>query len=289
MDIILNLFTAVIRSTTPLLFWALAVVFSERVGIWFLGVEGVGLAGALAGILGEIYFGHPLAGVGAAIVTGALLGYLMNLLLIKFPTNQTAIGLAFNTTMLGLTSFIYRLGGAESARSVKGYTDTFFGFNVFAIIAVILVFGSWWLLHHTGTGLKIRAVGESAIFAEAAGINARKTKIIVMIFAGILAALAGDALTQGWVAVFAVNVTAGRGFIGMAAVYLGRWNPLLASLACLVFGLGESLAYRAQASAFSGTSTYLFQMLPYVLTLLSVAILGQSKSPRDAGKPFIKQ
>lgn len=289
MDVFLSFFTSMMRSSAPIIFWALAVVFAERVGIWFLGVEGIGLAGALAGVLGEIYIGHPFAGIICGIIVGTVFGFFMNYLLIKFPTDQTAIGIAFNTTMLGLTSFIYRLGGAQSASLIDGYAKVFFGFNIFAVLAILLTVVSWWLLFRTGFGLKMRAVGENATAAEAGGINVRKTRVLTMCLSGALAAFGGVALTQGWVCAFAENVTAGRGFIGMAAVYLGRWNPLLAMLACFVFGIGEALAFRAQASAFSGTNTFYFQMLPYVLTLLAVAVLGQSKSPADAGKPYLRE
>lgn len=289
MEVFISLLASVIRSSTPLIFWAVSVVFAERVGIWFLGVEGVGLAGAFASVVGEIYLGSPLAGLFASMLVGLLLGWLMNILLIKFPTDQTAVGIAFNTTMLGLTSFLYRIGGARSASLIKGYSATFLGFSIFSLLAIIAAIFSWWLLFRTGFGLKLRSVGESAVAAEAGGIDVQKTRILTMCLAGMLAALGGSALAQGWVCAFAENVTAGRGFIGMAAVYLGRWNPLLAMLACLVFGIGEAFAFRAQASAFSGTSTYYFQMLPYALTLIAVAVLGQAKSPADAGKPYLKQ
>lgn len=288
MEIFLSLFTSIMRSSAPLILWALAVVYAERVGIWFLGVEGIGLVGALAGVLGEIYFGHPLAGLACALLSGLLFGYIMHFLLIAFPTDQTAIGIAFNTTILGLTSFVYRLGGVRSASLINGYAKSYMGFNMYAVVAIILTIVSWWLLFRTGFGVKLRAVGESATAAEASGINVLKTRTLVMCLAGMLAAFGGDALTQGWVCAFAENVTAGRGFIGMAAVYLGRWNPLLAMVACFVFGIGESFSFRAQASAFSGTNTFYFQMLPYLLTLMAVAILGQAKSPADAGKPYIK-
>ncbi len=284
-----NFLTSVIYCSAPLIFWAMAVVFAERVGIWFLGVEGIALAGALAGILGEIYLGAPIYGLFCAIGVGALLGWLMNLLLIRFPTDQTAIGIAFNTTMLGLTSFIYRLGGSTSAAMVEGLSGSIGGFSIYGILALIIVLGSWWYMFKTGAGLKLRSVGDGVAAAEAAGINVIRTRILVMILAGVLAALGGDALTQGWVKGYAENVTAGRGFIGMAAVYFGRWNPLLATLACLVFGIGMALAYRFQASSFSGSSSYLFSMIPYVLTLLAVAILGQAKSPADAGKPYLRK
>lgn len=285
-EVILSFVTSTIRSATPLVIWALAVVFAERVGVWFLGVEGIGLAGALAGVMGEIYTGTPIGGVLAALVVGGVLGLVNALLLVRLPTDQTAIGIGFNTTMLGLTSFVFRMGGSKAAGFVQGLTNHVFGMTVYSLVAVVLVIGSWFFLFKTGPGLKLRSAGDSSGAAAANGINLFKTRILVLVVAGMLAGLAGDALTQGWIRTFSDNVTMGRGFIGMAAVYFGRWNPLYAALACLIFGAGEALAYRAQAASFGGNNSFYFLMIPYVFTLLAVTILGQAKGPNDAGKPL---
>ncbi len=285
-DAVLSFVTSTIRSATPLMIWALAVVFAERVGVWFLGAEGIGLAGALAGVMGEVYFGHPLGGVLMALVAGGLLGLINALFLVRLPSDQTAIGIGFNTTMIGLTSFMFRLGDSEVAGFVNGLADNFYGFTLHSVIAIVLVIGSWWFLFKTGPGLKLRSTGDKMHAAEANGINILKTRIIVLVLAGILAGLAGDALTQGWIRTFSDNVTMGRGFIGMAAVYFGRWNPLFAALACLIFGAGEALAFRAQAASFGGNNSFYFLMIPYALTLIAVAVLGQAKGPADAGKPL---
>lgn len=285
-EMILSFMGSTIRSATPIVIWALAVVFAERAGIWFLSVEGIGLAGALAGVMGELYFGSPVYGLLLSLLVGAVLGLANALFLVCLPTDQTAIGIAFNTTMIGLTSFILRMGGQKAGGFVEGMAGNILGFTPHSIIALVLVGGSWLFFFRTGSGLKLRSLGDDANAARANGVNVLKARVLVLIVAGILAGLAGDALTQGWIRTFSDNVTMGRGFIGMAAVYFGRWNPLFAAAACLIFGAGEALAFRAQTVSFGGNNSFYFMMIPYVLTLLAVAILGQARGPADAGKPL---
>jgi simple sugar transport system permease protein len=287
-DIFMSFVTSMVRSATPLVIWALAVTLAERAGVWMLSVEGIGLAGALAGVMGEIYLGAPALGLLSSLITGAALGAVNAVLLVRLPTDQTAIGIAFNTTMIGLSSFVFRMGGSKAAGFVSGLAGSFFGFTAHSAMALCLVFLMWLFLFKTGAGLRLRSLGDGVHAAEASGINVAKARMAAITAAGVLAGLAGDALTQGWIRTFSDNVTMGRGFIGMAAVYFGRWNPMLAALACLIFGAGEALAFRAQAGSFGGNNSFYFLMIPYAMTLAAVAILGQAKGPADAGKPLRK-
>ncbi|AOQ25108.1 hypothetical protein MTAT_00940 [Moorella thermoacetica] len=277
-----------VRSATPLIFGALAVLLAERAGVMNIGVEGAMLGGALAGILGMIYAGSVWIGVLAALVTGILLGLALAYMSVCLPTDQVSVGIVFNVAMLGLTSFIFRVGGKQAQEIVAGVTTQIFGLSPFTILALILTVGMWWFLFCSGPGLKLRSAGENAHGAEAAGVNVFSLRIIVLVIAGMLSALGGAALTLGWVRSFSDNVTMGRGFIALAAVYFGRWNPILATLAALIFGAGEALAYRAQAVGSSGSSFY-YLMLPYVLTLVAVALTGQARGPADVGKPYIRR
>ncbi|MBE3580671.1 MAG: ABC transporter permease [Thermoanaerobacteraceae bacterium] len=277
-----------VRSATPLIFCAMAVLLAERAGVLNIGVEGAMLGGALAGILGTIYGGSAWLGVLATMVTGILVGLTLAYMTVRLPTDQVSVGIVLNLTMLGLTSFIFRVEGEKAQAIVAGVTTQIFGLSPFTVVALLLAVGIWWFLFRTGPGLKLRSAGESTHGAEAAGVNVLSLRIIVLVVAGVLSALGGAALTLGWVRSFSDNVTMGRAFIALAAVYCGRWNPILATLATLIFGAGEALAYRAQAAGSSANAFY-YLMLPYVLTLLAVGLTGQARGPADAGKPYIRR
>jgi simple sugar transport system permease protein len=136
--------------------------------------------------------------------------------------------------------------------------------------------------------LKIRATGENALVAHAAGVNIARVRAVNLIIAAVLSSVGGAALSVGWVRTFIENITFGRGYIALAAVYCGRWNPLIVLAICLVFGAGEALAFRAQAGLVGINPFYLF-MVPYALTILVIALAGKGRGPADAGKPFIRR
>jgi len=284
----LNFLVMTFRSATPLIFCAIAVLLAERAGVWFIGVEGAMLGGALAGIFGTIYGGSLLAGVFTTILVGVLLGLFLAYMMVCLPADQISVGVGFNLAMLGLTSLIFRLGGDKIHEPVYGFNTQLLGLSPFAVFAILLAVITWWFLFWTGSGLKLRSAGENVHAAEAMGINILSLRIIVITLAVVLAALGGAALTLGWLCAFSDNVTMGRGFIALAAVYFGRWNPILATVAALIFGAGEVLAYRFQGLSFSGT-TYYFLMIPYVLTILAVSLTGQARKPADAGKPYLRR
>lgn len=279
---------ATIRAATPLIYCALGVLIAERAGISHLGVEGVMLIGALAGILGAVLGGSIWIGVFAALGTGVLCGVILAATTVWLPTDQVVVGIAFNLASLGITSYIFRLVGKKAQEMVPGVKPLIFGMSPFEVAAIILTFATWWFLFKTGPGLKLRSVGESAHASNAAGMNIIKVRSFSLIMASVLSAAGGAALTLGWVRVFTDNITTGRGFIALAAVYFGKWNPILAAFAALIFGAGEALAFRSQAMG-SALSPYYYFMLPYVLTILVVAITGQTRGPGDVGKPYIRR
>ncbi|MGI9950756.1 ABC transporter permease [Moorellaceae bacterium AZ2] len=278
---------ASLRAATPLIYCAMAILLAERTGVLHIGVEGVMLIGALAGILGMVFGGHAWSGVLAAVASGALAGLLLGYISVYLPTDQVVVGIAFNLAAQGLTSYIFRLAGPKALELVSGVPTLIFKFNPFEVFAIVIAILVWWFLFATGSGLKIRSMGENAHAAEAAGMNVITTRIIIMVVAGVLSAIGGAALTMGWVRSFTDNVTMGRGFIALAAVYFGKWNPILATFAALLFGAGEALAFRAQASG-AGLNAYYYFMVPYVLTILVIGLVGKAKGPADAGRPYIR-
>lgn len=279
---------ATLRAATPLILAALGVLLAERAGVMFIGVEGVMLAGALVGVLGVIYGGSAWSGVLATLAVGILLGLLLAYVTVHLPTEQVATGIAFNIASLGLTSFVFRLAADRAQGLIPGVPSIIWGISPFALTAILFTITMWWFLFRTGPGLKLRSVGENSHAASAAGINVVTVRSLAVIAAAVLAALGGAALTMGWVRSFADNVTLGRGFIALAAVYFGRWNPIFAIGAALLFGAGEALAFRAQAAG-AGINPYYYLMLPYVLTLVIVGITGQARGPGDVGKPYLRR
>jgi len=289
MDWAVDFLMATIRAGTPLIFCALAVLIAERSGISFLGVEGNMLIGALTGFLGALFLESVVIGVLLAIVVSVLSGLLMSVLLVKLPADQIVIGIAFNLAALGVTGYVFRLAGprAVALLPMRVYPIVL-GLNIFELSAIALTVICWWFLFRTGPGLKFRSVGESSIAASAAGIDIFKVRTRALIIASVLASMGGVALSVGWVRTYMDNISMGRGFIALAAVYFGKWNPILAMLAALLFGAGEALAFRSQAMGIPINVFYL-RMAPYLLTVIAIGIAGKSKGPADVGKIQVRR
>ncbi len=282
---------ATLRAATPLIFCALSVVLAERAGVIHIGVEGVMLAGALAGLLGVVFWGDAYVGILFSLLVGLILGLLLALITVYLPSDQVVTGIVFNIFSLGVTSFIFRLAAEKNAAVqalIPVMPGSVFGLSPFMVLALVLTVFMWWFMFRTGPGLKIRSMGEDAHAAHAAGINVVITRMLILTAAAALSALGGAALTIGWVRSFTDNITLGRGFIALAAAYCGRWNPLLATAACILFGAGEALAFRAQAAG-EGLNPHYFLMIPYLLTLLVVAVAGKGRAPADVGRPYVRR
>jgi len=289
MDFILDFVMAAIRAGTPLIFCALAVLIAERSGVLFLGVEGNMLIGALTGFLGALFLGSILVGVMLAMVLAVLFGLLLSVILIRLPADQVVIGIAFNLAALGLTGYVFRLAGPDAVAILPQRVEPLlFGLTIFELSAFALTIVCWWFLFRSGPGLKFRSTGESALAASAAGINITKVRTFAMMAACALASMGGVALSVGWVRTYMDNISMGRGFIALAAVYFGKWNPIYAALAALLFGAGEALAFRSQAMGIPLNVFYL-RMVPYLLTIIAVGIAGKSKGPADAGKVYLRR
>lgn len=289
---------ASIRTSTPIAIAALAILLAERAGIMHIGVEGSMLLGAFTAVYFAVLTGDAWAGVLMGMAVGIVAGTVLALLTVKLPTDQIVVGIAFNITMVGLTSFLFRMT-ADVTRAitpplppVPEWLETLpvigllLDISPLSWVALTLAIGTWFFLYRSGPGLLYRSVGESAFAATAAGINVVHVRFAALILAGVLSGLAGGALTVGWVRAFTDNITMGRGFIALAAVYFGRWNPAFTVAACLLFGAGEALALRAQVG---GANPHYFLMLPYLLTIVAVGITGRARAPQDVGTPYIRQ
>lgn len=279
---------AMLRAATPLIFAALGVLLAERVGIIHVSVEGTMLAGALAGVLGVAYGGNVWMGALLSIIAGIVTGLMLVGMYVYLPGEQIVMGFMFNFVTIGITSVIYRLTVEKTAAMLTITPLTFFNISSFTLVAFILVGVMWWFLFRTGPGLKIRAMGEDALTTYASGVNVPRVRAVNLIIAAVLSSVGGASLSVGWVRSFVENITFGRGYIALAAVYCGRWNPLIVLAVCLVFGAGEALAFRAQAGLVGINPYYLF-MIPYALTILVIALAGKGRGPADAGKPFIRR
>jgi len=297
------LLAATLRYATPLVFAALGGMFSERSGVVNIGLEGMMLMGAFFGILGADKLGSWWAGLIVGILSGGLMALLHAVLSIHLRADQIVGGTAINFLALGLTGYlfidIYGQEGAPSGISGIpqvniGFIDSipFFGevfgqLNLMIWVAIVLVPLSWVVLFKTPLGLRIRAVGEHPKAAGTVGISVYGIRYGAVVLSGMLAAAGGAYLSIGFVNSFNENMTAGRGFIALAAMIFGNWRPWGAAAACLLFGFSSALAQRLPE--YSDSAAVLFQALPYVLTLIAVAgVVGRSIPPAAVGRPYKK-
>jgi simple sugar transport system permease protein len=290
---------AAVRVATPLLLAATGETVTERAGVINLGIEGMMLAGALAAALGATAAG-PWAGVALAVVAGMVLAALFAAVAIGARGDQIIAGTAVTLGAVGLTGTIYRRAyGAAGAGldlptlaaiPIPGLSRLpVLGPGLFdqpaptylALLALPLV---WWFLFRTRTGLALRATGESESDARAAGVRTRQVRAWATVAGGGFAGLAGATLVLAQVGTFAEKMTAGRGFVAIAIVALGRWHPIGVGLAALLFGGATALQFLFQSLGLD-VPYQLFLLLPYGLTLLALAgLVGRVRPPGDLGK-----
>lgn len=290
---------AAVRVATPLLFAATGETMAERSGVINLGTEGIMLAGALAAALGATAWG-AWAGLVAAAFAGMCLAAVFALIAIGARADQIITGTAITLAAVGLTGTIYRkaYGEAGAGLSLPTFSNLslpgissipVIGPGLFtqpvptyiAILALPLV---WWVLFRTRLGLQLRATGEAAGLARAAGVRTRLIRAGATVVGGGFAGLGGATLVLAQVGTFAERMTAGRGYLAIAIVVLGRWHPAGVAAAALLFGAATALQFLFQALG-TWVPYQLFLMLPYVLTLLALAgAVGRVRAPADLGR-----
>ena len=299
-DVVLGGFlAAAVRVATPLLLAATGETVTERAGVINLGLEGMMLAGALAATLGASAAG-PWTGLALAVLAGMLLAAAFAAIAIGARADQIIAGTALTLGAVGLTGTIYRqaygTGGAGLALPMLAPVPipllsripilgpALFDQPAPTYLALVALPVVWWVLFRTRPGLALRATGEGAAMARAAGVRTGLVRTVATIVGGGFAGLAGATLVLAQVGTFAEKMTAGRGYVAIAIVVLGRWHPAGVAVAALLFGAATALQYVFQALGLA-VPYQLFLMLPYVLTLLALAgAVGRVRAPADLGK-----
>ncbi len=297
------LFAATLRFATPLMFASLGGLFSERSGVVNIGLEGMMLTGAFFAILGADKTGSWVAGLLIAVLAGATLASVHAFFSISLRADQIVGGTAINFLALGITGYLFiDIYGTEGTPTdtpsipdihlplvddIPFFGEIFGDLNLMIWLALFTVFATWVVIFRTPLGLRIRSVGEHPRAADTVGINVYLLRYAAVIVSGCLAAAGGAYLSIGFVNSFNENMTAGRGFIALAALIFGKWRPFTAAAACLLFGFSNALAQRLPE--YSQSASVLFQALPYVLTLIAVAgVVGRSIPPAAVGRPYKK-
>jgi simple sugar transport system permease protein len=280
-----------LRIAIPYLFAASGGVVSERSGLIALGLEGYMLGGAFCGAVASYYSGSPWIGLLGAVAGGASIALLYAVTAIRFRADQVVVGIAINLLITGATRFFLRLFFHSSANSprIQGFGAEQVGTGFAALVAnpliwlgVIGVFVMAWLLYRTPFGLRTRAAGEHPAAALSVGIRVNRVRYLAAALSGALAALGGAylALDQHQ---FSAEMTAGRGFIALAATIFGRWDPFRAALACLLFAAAETL--QIQLQGMQAIPSQFVEMIPFVLTIVALAgVVGRAVPPAALGK-----
>ncbi|MDQ6785583.1 MAG: ABC transporter permease [Acidobacteriota bacterium] len=292
------LFSA-IRLATPLIFAALGGMFSERSGVINIALEGLMLAGAFTGAVVTYEAGNPYVGLIAGMIAGAALAYVYAVACIKFEADQVVSGMAINFLMIGLPAVIsgaiYDSSGSTPQIAKEHLLPEFFNrLSLASILAFLLVPLCWYVLYKTPFGLRLRATGENPAAADAAGVNVTRLRYIAVILSGVLAAAGGAYLSIGQSSLFTRNMTAGRGYIALAALILAKWRPWQTFFACLFFGLMEALTIQIQGvfklPSGEDIPVQFIQIIPYVLTIIVLAgFIGLSRAPKSLGIPYRKE
>ena len=296
-----GLILSTIRTATPLILAALGGMFSERSGVINIALEGKMLAGAFTAAAvtyaadEKLHMGNasPWVGLLAAMLAGLFIAAIYAVTCIRYKADQVVSGAAINILMFGVPGFLsgaFFLSSGSTPQLPKGHliplTPIF--------IAFAMVFVSWYVMYRTPFGLRLRAVGEKPEAADAAGVSVNRVRYSGVLLAGVLAGIGGAYLSIGQSSLFTRNMTAGRGFIALAALIFGKWRPVQTMLACLLFGFTEALSTQMQGvvklPSGEDIPVQFIQMVPYVLTIVVLAgFIGSSRPPKALGIPYQKE
>jgi ABC-type uncharacterized transport system permease subunit len=284
---LLSLLFSAIRLATPMLLAALGGLYSERSGVINIGLEGLMLAGAFTAATVTHFSQSPWVGMLAAILAGIGVALIHAVACIRYRADQVVSGTAINILFLGVPAL---LSGALFQST--GATPQIPQDQLLPLAPIVLAFAlvpvTWWVLNRTPFGLRLRAVGENPEAADTAGVNVARIRYAGVLLSGALAAIGGAYLSIGQSSLFARNMTAGRGFIALAALIFGKWRPVQTMLACLLFGVADALSIQMQGV--SQIPVQFIQIIPYVLTIVVLAgFIGHSRAPRALGLPYQKK
>jgi len=300
-----GLLVGTVGLSVPLIFGALGGVISERVGVVNVAIEGQLLAGAFVSAVVASVTHQPVAGLFAAVIAGVLVSFVLAAFAIKYIVDQVIVGVVLNVLVTGLTSFLFSKVLSPNALLLNTpqrfprlpipllgeipiigpvlFRQTIIVYLMYIAVAIV-----WFGLFKTRWGLRLRAVGEHPQAADTVGINVNRTRFWNVSLAGAIAGLGGAYFTLGSVGAFNKEMTAGAGFIALAAVIFGRWDPLRATLAALLFGFASNLQSVLSIIGSPVPSEFML-MLPYLVTIFAVAgLVGQVRGPAASGKAYIK-
>jgi simple sugar transport system permease protein len=315
---LLQLLDSTLRLATPLLLACLAGLYSERSGVFDIGLEGKMLAAAFTAAAVAALTNSAWLGLGAGILAAVGMAVIHGVASITFRGNQLISGVAINFLAAGITVLIgqnlFRLGGRTPQLSGAGrfeavtlpgaealsgvpvigpfYAEVISGHTILVYIALAMVPLTWWLLYRTRFGLRLRAVGENPAAVDTAGVSVVGLRYAAVIICGVLCGIAGAYLATALAAGFVKDMTAGRGFIALAALIFAKWRPVQALGACLLFGFLETVAIRYQNVDLGGVvvPVQVMQALPYILTVVILAgFVGKAIPPRAGGEPYVKE
>ena len=308
-----------VRVAVPLILAALAGLFSERSGVIDIGLEGKMLAGAFAAAAVAAVSGSNWLGLGVAILVSVALALLHGFACITHRGSQVVSGLAINILVAGLTVTLgiawFHQGGQTPALPAEErfaaltwpgadalagvpvlgpiYSELLSGHNLLVYAAFAAVPGAWWVIYRTRFGLRLRAVGENPEAVDTAGISVTAMRYRAVIVCGVLCGIAGAYLSTAHGAAFVRDMTAGKGYIALAAMIFGKWRPVPAMLACLLFGFLDAVAARLQGVPLPGIGpipVQFIQALPYLLTVVLLAgFIGRAVAPKADGIPYVKE
>jgi simple sugar transport system permease protein len=293
---------AAIRMAAPLMLVGIGGVFTERTGIFNIGIEGTMLIGCMVSVYVSLVTGNLWLATLAAMFVGGLIGLVHAFLTVTRRADQIVSGAAINLFALGITNLLnsqlyagfeyrprvtmYPIIAPEALQKIPFIGPILFAQPVIVYLAFILPIIATWILYKTSWGLNIRAVGDHPHAVATAGLSVNKLKYQGVIISGMFAGLGGAALVLADLGLFATGMTAGRGFAVLAALVVGKWNPVLVAAACILFGAADAFQLRAQTAQFA-IPYQIFVMLPYLLTIAALAgLVGRTVGPKTVGKPY---
>lgn len=299
-------FAAMIRIATPLLFATIGELYAERSGVLNLGIEGIMLLSAMTGFSAAYFTGSLWLGITAAMLTGAVSGVLMGVLTVTFGLSQHVSGLGLTLLNSGLAFFFYRVifGQPSFPPNIEPFHTVALPlladipilgpvmFNMYALsyLAIILIPVTAFVLYRTPWGLHLRTVGESPHAADSAGVSVAAVRYQALIVSGMLMGIGGAFLSMAQFNAFTFGVISGRGWVCIALIVFGQWNPWKSALGAFLFAFIDALQLRLQASALIDVPYQIFLMMPFVLTIVAMAMVSRNaRVPAALLTPFRKE
>ena len=294
-----------LRLSIPIVFAALGGVLCERSGVYNIGLEGMMLAGAFGAAVGTFFTDLPIVGLVTGVAFGAFTAVILAVLAVSLGVSQIVVGIAINIFSIGATAFLSRIvfGGQGNTMTLPGYKafaipglasipivgPVLFNRDALVYVMYATVAVLFFFMYRTVWGLNVRAVGENPRAADTAGISVNRVRYMCVLGSGALAGAGGCYLVLSQVYLFSEHMSAGKGFIALAAIILGRWNPVGALLACLLFGLFDALQLRLQFVN-PEVPYQAFVILPYVVSILAlVGLVGKPRPPGAVGLPYRRE